>query len=296
MYSPAVAQEEGRRIGRRLSNIWLSDEELSSVVMQEILPQVRPRSGAIHREAESTAGVAGGLLVLGLLALALLFAVVIYRDAEWMPDALSMLDMRWLWWIPIILVALAALANLQHRTAVKNARTQRQRLREQLFRAAYAGAAEVITARRTRELNARQAQSARTTPGAARGSSADGGNVLTPRQAEELAARWMRALGAEEVRVTQFSGDGGVDVTSSKYIAQVKHFAGNVGVAPIRELSGVVRVDGRRGLFFVTNGYAPGAIEFAHRSGIALFTMNHRTGQLMAVNEVAQALQKHGLG
>lgn len=266
------------------------------MVMQEILPQVRSRSGARQREAESMAGVAGSLLVLCLLMLGVLLAVVFYRDAEWMPDPLSMLDLRWLWCVPIILVALAALAKWQYLSAVKNARTQRQRLREQLFRAAYAGAAEVINARRTREVNARQAQSARTGHGVTRGSSPTGGNVLTPRQAEELAARWMRSLRAKEVEVTQFSGDGGVDVTSSKYIAQVKNFAGNVGVAPIRELSGVVRVDGRRGLFFVTSGYAPGAIEFADRSGIALFKMDHRTGQLMAVNEVAAALQKHGLG
>ena len=296
MYSQAVAREEGRRLGRRLLDIWLSDVELSSAVKQEVLPQVRPRSGVRQREAHAAADLAAALIFLFFLSLAVSLTVVIYRDAEWMPEPLSMLRTEWWWGITFLLLVLAALAGRERRTAVKRARTQRQQLREQLFRAAYEGAAEVITARRTRELNARQVQSARTTFTASRGSSPTGGNSLTPRQAEELAARWMRSLGAREVEVTQFRGDGGVDVTSSKYIAQVKHFTGNVGVAPIRELGGVVRVDGRRGLFFTTSGYAQGAIEFAHQSGIALFRMDHRTGQLMAVNEVAKALQKHGLG
>lgn len=105
----------------------------------------------------------------------------------------------------------------------------------------------------------------------------------------------MRSLGATDAVVTQFRGDGGVDVTSSRYIAQVKHFATNVGVAPIRELSGVVRFDGRRGLFFTTIGYSTGAIEFANASGIALFVMDWKGGRLLAVNDIARALQKHKL-
>lgn len=294
MYSQAVAQEEGRRLGRRLPDIWLSDEALSSAVMQEILPQVRPRSGARKRQAAEAGDQAAVLLVLFFLALTASITVVIYRDAQWMPHPLSMLNTEWLWVGLLCLVLLVVLAKWNHRSAVKRARRERQQLRERLVRAAYEGAAEVITARRTRELNARQAQS-KATAVATRGAGPSGGKALTPRDAEELAARWMRSLGARRVEATQFRGDGGVDVTSTRYIAQVKHYTGNVGVAPIRELSGVVRVDGRRGLFFTTSGYARGAIDFAHQSGIALFRMNHRTGQLMAVNEVAKALQKHGL-
>jgi hypothetical protein len=42
-------------------------------------------------------------------------------------------------------------------------------------------------------------------------------------------------LGAHDAQVTQYTGDGGIDVASRRCIAQVKHYAGSVGVAAIRE-------------------------------------------------------------
>lgn len=59
-------------------------------------------------------------------------------------------------------------------------------------------------------------------------------------------AQWMRHHGEVRASTTAFTSDGGVDVVGERYIAQVKHFAGNVGVVPIRELAGVAGRHGRR--------------------------------------------------
>ena len=116
--------------------------------------------------------------------------------------------------------------------------------------------------------------------------------------AEEYCAAWMRHLGAADVVVTQFSGDGGVDIIGgSKYIAQVKNYTGAVGVAEIRDLAGVASVDDhqRRPLFFTSGTYPPGAVEFANRAGIALFRYDAQRGTLDAVNAQARQVLHDGL-
>ena len=255
---------------------------------------VRPRNGSLKREAEQLWNWTLLMAVWSALCAILLFGVTAYGQADWMPEAVGTLPPQLLRWLASGLVGLTVLSGILYGWAAARARGQERRLRDSLIREAYAGAMEEILARRGRghmvapsPVHRPSAQSTshlyREEP------------ELTPRDAEALAAQWMRTLGARDVEVTRFRGDGGVDVTSSKYIAQVKHFSSNVGVAPVRELSGVVRVDGRRGLFFTTFGYAKGAIEFANLSGIGLFQMDHRGGRLTAVNDIAKALQTHGL-
>jgi hypothetical protein len=63
--------------------------------------------------------------------------------------------------------------------------------------------------------------------------------------AEALVAQWIRYLGEPDATITRFSRDGGVDVESTHYIAQVKNYSGTVGVTQMRELGGVASVDGR---------------------------------------------------
>src|SRR5690606_30375991 len=98
--------------------------------------------------------------------------------------------------------------------------------------------------------------------------------------AEQLVAEWMRYLREESAEATRFSSDGGVDVASSHYIAQVKNYAGTVGVASIRELAGVAAVDGRNPLFFTSGAYASGAVAFANRLGMPLFVYDAIAGSL----------------
>ncbi|GGO63948.1 hypothetical protein GCM10010910_17640 [Microbacterium nanhaiense] len=118
-----------------------------------------------------------------------------------------------------------------------------------------------------------------------------------PQEAEELAAEWMRFLGAVDAEVTRYSGDGGVDVISSAYIAQVKNLAPmySVPVAQVRELAGVAAHDGRRALFFTSGSYSAGGVEFADRAGIALFIYRAEEGDLIGANALGSAVRAQGL-
>ncbi|MFF2387897.1 restriction endonuclease [Agromyces sp. NPDC058104] len=115
--------------------------------------------------------------------------------------------------------------------------------------------------------------------------------------AEELAAGWMRHLGADDAVVTQFSGDGGIDVVSSRCIAQVKNLAPGsaVPVAQIRELAGVAAHDGRTPVFFTSGSYSAGGVEFADRAKMALFIYDAPRGTLSSANGVAHVALQHGL-
>lgn len=115
--------------------------------------------------------------------------------------------------------------------------------------------------------------------------------------AEEFVAQWMRHLGAESVSVTQVSGDGGIDVISRSFIAQVKNLAAGsaVPVAAIRDLAGVASVDGRRGAMFTSGIFSSGGVSFADSARIALFRYEAAQGTLNAVNHTAQAVRELGM-
>lgn len=110
----------------------------------------------------------------------------------------------------------------------------------------------------------------------------------TPREAELLVRDWMRHMGVRDAEATKYTGDGGVDVVSRRFIAQVKHYTTPVGVAAIRELKGVATVDGREALFFALSGYTPAAIAFAERAEVALFVYSDRKGTLTPMNTAAR--------
>lgn len=113
--------------------------------------------------------------------------------------------------------------------------------------------------------------------------------------AESLVAQWMRWLGVYDAEVTKFVGDGGIDVESSRYIAQVKNFTGNVGIAAIRELAGVAAVDGRTALFFTSGVYPKDSEAWSQSAGIYLFTYDIKTAKLTANNQLARDALGSGL-
>lgn len=113
--------------------------------------------------------------------------------------------------------------------------------------------------------------------------------------AESLVAQWMRWLGVYDAEATKYVGDGGIDVESSRYIAQVKNFNGNVGIASIRELAGVAAVDGRTPLFFTSGVYPKGADSWAQDAGIYLFTYDAKSAKLSANNQLARDALGSGL-
>lgn len=116
--------------------------------------------------------------------------------------------------------------------------------------------------------------------------------------AEAFVAVWMEHLGATGVRVTQLSGDGGIDVASRTFIAQVKNLSANsaVPVSAIRDLAGVASVDGRRAAMFTSGGYSAGGIAFADSARIALFRYDAVRGTLSATNRIAREVRSVGMG
>lgn len=107
--------------------------------------------------------------------------------------------------------------------------------------------------------------------------------------AELLAAKWMRHLGVLDAKATRHVQDGGIDVDSELFVAQVKHLTGGVGGPDLHRLAGVASVAGKHGLFFTNTYYTPAAVFFAEDAKIALFRYEAREGALHGENAAAQA-------
>ncbi len=154
--------------------------------------------------------------------------------------------------------------------------------------------------RRRRER--RRALQAATAPTASRDTSSPGAERpsgvqrLNARGSEFLARDWMRHLGATEAVVTPERRDGGVDVISREFVAQVKHLrVEQIGVAVVRQLYGAATAEGRRALFFSSSGYTRDALAFARENDIALFVVRHQEGRLVPHGALAQHYLAQGL-
>ncbi len=87
--------------------------------------------------------------------------------------------------------------------------------------------------------------------------------------AEEIARAHMCEIGLPDARLTGAGRDGGIDVTSSLGVAQVKMQAQPVIAGLVQQLRGS-RPDVAHHLFYSTSGYTSGALEAADRSGVGL--------------------------
>lgn len=83
------------------------------------------------------------------------------------------------------------------------------------------------------------------------------------KRAEELCAEWLRKHGDYTASTTKDGADGGVDIRSNKYVAQVKNYKGSVGVQPVREIFGIAAAEGKSALFFTSGTYTKAAKDFA---------------------------------
>jgi hypothetical protein len=90
--------------------------------------------------------------------------------------------------------------------------------------------------------------------------------------AEQNARDWMRYWGYRDARLTPPGVDAGIDVRSSKALAQVKYEARDVGRPQLQMLVGARgRMHHTDLLFFTGAGYSSQAIDYAAEMGIALF-------------------------
>lgn len=97
------------------------------------------------------------------------------------------------------------------------------------------------------------------------------GRIDNWQDAEEVAAAHMRGvLGYEDARITGAGTDNGIDVTSLFAVAQVKHLTAPVGQPDVQRLVGANET-AKTMLFYSSSGYSKIAIEYAERSGVALF-------------------------
>jgi len=104
--------------------------------------------------------------------------------------------------------------------------------------------------------------------------------------AERFVADWMRHLGVRDATVTQYSGDGGIDVESRHVIAQVKnlHHAATVPVAHIRDLLGTATQRKKAAVLFTSGVISQSGLAFAESTGIALIRYDAEKGQLSGLN------------
>jgi hypothetical protein len=95
--------------------------------------------------------------------------------------------------------------------------------------------------------------------------------VKTAAAAEAYAAEVMRALGFSDARATGPGADGGIDVVSSRAVAQVKMEAILTGRPVLQGIKGVAAVEKKRAIVFSLAGFTQQAVAWADRADVACF-------------------------
>jgi hypothetical protein len=96
--------------------------------------------------------------------------------------------------------------------------------------------------------------------------------TMTPREAEFYCSHLMLFYGAKGSQTTQYSQDGGIDVVSDNFVAQVKHQESPVGVKVVRETFGVSSQEKKLAIVFAKTGFTNDAISFATQNGVLLIS------------------------
>jgi len=116
--------------------------------------------------------------------------------------------------------------------------------------------------------------------------------ITTPHQAELNAADKMKSWGFTDAAATTGGADGGIDVRSSRALAQVKWKGGAAGRPEMQQLYGARGTDNKKALFFfAASSYSKAAVEYADEVGIGLFTYDP-VGEMTAVNAHAATVLK----
>ena len=271
----AEANQIGYEAGANYVSIWSSDEERSAALRDECQQKVSQRVNKLGGGSKATLFLlfAVGPIAVGVLS-GLATGPII---ATWIAI---------LFWVIAFMVVWGSGKSVDRRNRL---------LAQALTDIATNAAVAVVDGRR----NVAQAHK----PGK-RGKGKKANQITKPeplplgvshKGAEELCAQWMQFFGEIDAKTTRYVADGGIDVESAHYVAQVKNYSGTVGVKEVRELAGVSSADGRKPLFFTSGAYASGAIEFADRTAIALFIYSAEDGSISGSNGLARSLLTTGL-
>ncbi|WP_139319467.1 restriction endonuclease [Gordonia sp. CNJ-863] len=111
--------------------------------------------------------------------------------------------------------------------------------------------------------------------------------ITTPHQAELNAQDQMRSWGFVDAVATTGGSDGGIDVRSSRALAQVKWKGGVTGRPDVQNLYGARGAGTEQLLFFSASGYSDQATTYADQVGILLMTYDP-LGAVEGVNPAAR--------
>lgn len=111
----------------------------------------------------------------------------------------------------------------------------------------------------------------------------------SPEDFEKAAELWLRHWGYADALRTPKGVDAGIDVQGQNVVAQVKAWMTPVGRPEIQQLRGVVH-DGRVPVFFSLMAYTDEAMEFAAKSGVALYRFVGYDGAVEPLNESAKRI------
>lgn len=106
--------------------------------------------------------------------------------------------------------------------------------------------------------------------------------------AEQLVCQWLHHLNVADAAVTQYTGDGGIDIDSAQLIVQVKNYAGSVPVADVRDLAGAASVAKKRAALFTSGSMTRDGAAFAEQASIALVHYDAVSGTLRGLNSLGE--------
>ncbi|WP_341514220.1 restriction endonuclease [Rhodococcus qingshengii] len=111
--------------------------------------------------------------------------------------------------------------------------------------------------------------------------------IASAREAEINAAARLREFGFGDAQATPIGADGGVDVRSSRAIAEVKWKSAQAGRPEVQKLFGARGTKQHLQMFFfAAGGFSKGAVQYANESDVKLFTYDPN-GVVTPANSVA---------
>lgn len=114
--------------------------------------------------------------------------------------------------------------------------------------------------------------------------------ISTPHEAELNAERVLKSWGYIDAVATTGGADGGIDVRSSKVLAQVKFRGSKAGRPELQNLVGARQGEPDKTLmFFDYMGYSRDAVVYADAAGIGLYVYD-LSGNVEPVNEAGRRL------
>lgn len=107
---------------------------------------------------------------------------------------------------------------------------------------------------------------------------------------EEYCCQVLASWGYLDAKTTRFSRDGGIDIETSEFVVQCKHYSGFLGVREVREIFGLAAHYQKTAVVFCSGSYTSDAKKFAQEAGVALFVLDETKSRIQYVNQHAESI------